>query len=70
MMDYDLNHTMQLVASLTLVLCVPTVIGGVFGMNLEGIPLSDSPYGFAIVTGITAILLIAILVVLKRLKWF
>ncbi|WP_366936639.1 hypothetical protein [uncultured Slackia sp.] len=39
-------------------------------MNLEGIPLSDSPYGFAIVTGITAILLIAILVVLKRLKWF
>lgn len=70
MMDYDLNHTMQLVASLTLVLCVPTVIGGVFGMNLEGIPLSDSPYGFAIVTGITAILLVAILVVLKRLKWF
>lgn len=70
MMDYDLNHTMQLVATLTLVLCVPTVIGGVFGMNLEGIPLADSPYGFAIVTGLTVIVLLALLLVLKRLKWF
>ncbi|MDO5043041.1 MAG: magnesium transporter CorA family protein [Slackia sp.] len=70
MMDYDLNHTMQLVATITLVLCVPTVIGGVFGMNLEGIPLADSPYGFAIVTGATALALVVMLVILKRLKWF
>lgn len=70
MMDYDLNHTMQLVATITLVLCVPTVIGGVFGMNLEGIPLADSPYGFAIVTGATVCVLAIMLVILKRLKWF
>ena len=70
MMDYDLNHTMQLVATITLVLCVPTVIGGVFGMNLEGIPLADSPYGFAIVTGVTAGVLVIMLAILKRLKWF
>lgn len=70
MMDYDLNHTMQLVATITLVLCVPTVIGGVFGMNLEGIPLADSPYGFVIVTGATALALVVMLVILKRLKWF
>lgn len=70
MMDYDLNRTMQLVATLTLVLCVPTVVGGLFGMNLSGIPLADSPYGFAIVTGFTAVLLLALLALLKRLKWF
>ncbi len=70
MMDYDLNHTMQLVATITLVLCVPTVIGGVFGMNLEGIPLADSPYGFTIVTGVTAGVLVIMLAILKRLKWF
>ncbi|MEF2655283.1 MAG: magnesium transporter CorA family protein [Eggerthellaceae bacterium] len=69
-MDYDLNHTMQLVATLTLVLCVPTVIGGLFGMNLGGIPLTESPYGFSLVTGITAIVLIVLLIILKRLKWF
>lgn len=70
MMDYDLNRTMQLVATLTLVLCVPTVIGGLFGMNLGGIPLSESPYGFVIVTGITAVILLLLLLLLKRLKWF
>lgn len=70
MMDYDLNRTMQLVATLTLVLCVPTVIGGLFGMNLGGIPLADAPYGFALVTSITALVLVALLVLLKRLRWF
>ena len=70
MMDYDLNRTMQLVATLTLVLCIPTVVGGLFGMNLGGIPLTDSPYGFAVVTGITAIALLVTLAVLKHLKWF
>lgn len=70
MMDYDLNRTMQLVATFTLVLCVPTVIGGLFGMNLEGIPLADSPYGFAIVTGATALVFVLLLVLLKRLRWF
>lgn len=69
-MDYDLNHTMQLVATLTLVLCIPTIIGGLFGMNLEGIPLSESPYGFAIVTGMAAIILAVLLLILKKLKWF
>lgn len=69
-MDYDLNHTMQLVATLTLVLCIPTIIGGLFGMNLEGIPLSDSPYGFAIVTGMAAVILSVLLLILKKLKWF
>lgn len=69
-MNQDLNRTMQLVATITLVLCVPTVIGGLFGMNVEGIPLSGSPYGFAIVTGATAVLLLLLLLLLKKLKWF
>ena len=69
-MNSDLNRTMQLVATITLVLCIPTVIGGLFGMNLEGIPLAESSYGFAIVTGVTAVALVVLLVLLKRLKWF
>lgn len=69
-MNQDLNRTMQLVATITLVLCVPTVIGGLFGMNVEGIPLAGSPYGFAIVTGVTAVVLVLLLVLLKKLKWF
>ena len=63
-MDYDLNHTMQLVATITLVLCVPTIVGGFFGMNLLGIPLAELPYGFAIVTGLTVVVLAALLLAL------
>ena len=70
MMDYDLNHTMMLVAAITLVLCVPTVIGGLFGMNVGGIPFGDKVYGFATVTGITALILLAVLALLKKLRWF
>lgn len=70
LMDSDLNRTMQLVATLTLVLCIPTVIGGMFGMNVGGIPLSEMPYGFAIITGVTALLLVGLLLFLKRLRWF
>lgn len=69
-MNSDLNRTMQLVATITLVLCIPTIIGGFFGMNLEGIPFASSPYGFAVVTGLTAVVLVVLLVLLKRLKWF
>lgn len=69
-MDYDLNRTMQLVATITLVLCIPTLVGGFFGMNVPGIPFDDVPFGFGIVTGITAIVLAVLLVVLKRLRWF
>ena len=39
-------------------------------MNLEGIPLADSPYGFAIVTGMAAVILAVLLLILKKLKWF
>ncbi len=70
LMDSDLNRTMQLVASLTLILCVPTVIGGMFGMNVGGIPLAETSYGFALITGATAILLVGILLLLKKLRWF
>ena len=69
-MNQDLNRTMQLVAAITLVLSVPTVVGGLFGMNLEGIPLANSPYGFAIITGLTAIVLALLLLLLKKLRWF
>lgn len=70
LMDSDLNRTMQLVATLTLILCIPTVIGGMFGMNVGGIPLAETPCGFAIITGATVLLLVGVLLLLKKLRWF
>lgn len=70
LMNHDLNRTMQVVATVSLVLCVPTAVAGFFGMNLLGIPLSEFPWGFAIVTGCTALMSVVLLLVLKKLRWF
>lgn len=70
LMEHDLNRTMQVVATVTLVLCIPTAVAGFFGMNLLGIPLADYPWGFAVVAGCTTLVALTLLFVLKKLRWF
>lgn len=52
LMGYDLNNTIRLLTVITLILCIPTVISGLFGMNVlsESMPFADHPYGFLIIT--------------------
>ncbi len=69
-MNHDLNRTMQVVATVSLVLCVPTAVAGLFGMNLLGIPFDDAPWGFGVVSGCTVLVSAALLLVLKKLRWF
>ena len=67
LMDYDLNNAMKLLTSFTIVLAIPTVISGVFGMNLINMPWSDSPVGFWIVNFLTlAICMICIFLLRKK----
>jgi magnesium transporter len=62
----NLSIVMKLLASITIVMSIPTVISGLFGMNVTGIPfgLSDTGFGFwyvfAIILG-SCIIAIAIL---------
>lgn len=70
LMNHDLNRTMQVVATVSLVLCIPTAVAGFFGMNLLGIPLSEFPWGFGIVTACTMLFSLVLLFVLKKLRWF
>lgn len=51
----NLNIVMKFLASITIVLSIPSVVAGFFGMNVN-IPFGDNPYGFAIVLGITAVI--------------
>ena len=43
-----LNNVMKYLTSITLVMAIPTIISGLYGMNVSGkwMPLSDTPYGF------------------------
>ncbi|MFD1430115.1 magnesium transporter CorA family protein [Lacticaseibacillus mingshuiensis] len=50
MMDNRLNHLMRYLDSAALVVSVPAMIGGLWGMNVGGIPGDRSWWGFLIMT--------------------
>ena len=59
----NLNIVMKVLASVTILMAIPTIIGGIFGMNVA-LPLENNPNGFEIImfltillTGVTAFIL-------------
>lgn len=65
-----MNNIMKFLASITLVMAIPTIISGIYGMNVSGkwMPLSTVPHGFAIICIIIGIICMLALIVLRRLK--
>lgn len=65
-----LNNVMKLLASITLVMAIPTIISGIYGMNVSGqwMPLATTPYGFFIICGIIVLICLIALIILKRRK--
>jgi len=51
----NLNIVMKFLASITIVMAIPTMIASFFGMNVR-LPLQDSPYGFLIIVGSSVLL--------------
>lgn len=65
----NLNIVMKFLATVTIVMSIPTMIASFYGMNVStsGMPFANSPYGFAIIIGITALLsLVAALIFSKK----
>lgn len=52
----NLNIVMKVLASVTILMAIPTVIGGIFGMNFIRMPLINNEFGFEITMIITLIL--------------
>lgn len=65
-----LNNVMKYLTTITLIMAVPTVVSGLYGMNLlpEGMPFANSPYGFAIIIGLIFVICSVMLLVLRRNK--
>lgn len=53
-----LNLAMKHLTSITIVLAIPTVIAGIYGMNVDSqwMPLANAPHGFGIICGIISII--------------
>ena len=67
-MDNGLNTTMKLLAAITIVLAIPTMIAGFYGMNVDsaGMPFADSPFGFLIVIVLSLVLCIIAVRILRN----
>ena len=65
-----MNNIMKFLASITLVMAIPTIISGIYGMNVSGrwMPLSATPHGFAIICVMIGIICTLALIILKKCK--
>ena len=65
-----LNNVMKILTSITIVMAIPTIISGIYGMNVAGewMPLSATRYGFYIIVVIIFIICVFVLWFLKKKK--
>jgi magnesium transporter len=68
----NLNIVMKLLAVITIVMSIPTLIFSAYGMNLnlDGMPFSGSPYGFLIICVMSAVISIGVAMIFRKMKMF
>ena len=68
--NLKMNETMKVMAIVTCLLAPATVIGGIFGMNFEIIPIAHHQYGFYIAMTIMIVIPIFMLFIFRKRGWF
>jgi len=65
-----MNEVMKVMAIVTCLLAPATVIGGIFGMNFEAIPLLHNKWGFFISVAIMLLIPLWMLGAFRKRGWF
>lgn len=68
--NLKMNEVMKVMAVVTCLLAPATVIGGIFGMNFDRIPLLHNQWGFYFSVAIMLIIPIVMLLVFRKRGWF
>lgn len=68
--NLKLNEVMKVMAIVTCLLAPATVIGGIFGMNFDRLPLLHNEWGFYISVGLMLIIPVWMIIVFKKRGWF
>ncbi|MBL7700946.1 MAG: magnesium/cobalt transporter CorA [Ferruginibacter sp.] len=68
--NLKMNEVMKVMAVVTCLLAPATVIGGIFGMNFEIIPLLHNKWGFFISVGLMLFIPLAMVRIFRRRGWF
>jgi magnesium transporter len=64
----NLNMVMKFLASVTIVLALPTLVASVYGMNVR-LPLQEHPGAFLVVVGLSLAISLLVVVVFWRRDW-
>lgn len=68
----NLGEVMQVLAVVTIVISIPTIIFSAYGMNVpgKGMPYGEHPLGFPIIIIFSVLLSILVAWIFKKIKWF
>lgn len=68
----NLNIVMKVLATITVVMAIPTIIFSAYGMNVAmgGMPFANHPYGFAIIIAASIIISVIVSVIISKMKMF
>ena len=64
-----MNKTMLVLTAVTVIFMPLTVISGILGMNVAGIPFANEPWAFWGVAGFLTLIGIGLFIVMRRVKW-
>ncbi len=69
-LDARLNNVMKRLTSVTLILAIPTMISGMYGMNVSSkwMPLANAAHGFGIILIITLVICLILMLILHKKK--
>lgn len=65
----NLNMIMKFLASITIIMAIPTMVASFFGMNVS-VPMAENPYAFAIIVGIALGIMAISAIAMIRKKMF
>jgi magnesium transporter len=65
----NLNAVMKFLASITIIMAIPTMVASFYGMNVD-LPMERSPHAFAFVFSLCAFLVVSMIVLFWKKDWF
>ena len=66
----NLNAVMKRLTAVTVILILPTIVSGIYGMNFRHMPELDWPFGYPLAIGFMAVVMGAAYLYFKAHDWF
>jgi len=68
----NMNIVMKVLAIITIVMSIPTIVFSAYGMNVagSGMPLSQSPWGFLIIILFSVAISVVAAIILSKKRFF